>query len=61
MRAKSTTVTTSDGTSMRLINIGVPITHPFADTQSQAGNSGLYNLRIGPIKLPVAPTFMIRL
>jgi hypothetical protein len=32
MRAKSTTVTTSDGTSMRLINIGVPRSHPFADT-----------------------------
>ena len=46
---------------MRLINIGVPSTHPFADTNSQAGNSGLYNLRIGPIRLPVAPTFMIRL
>jgi len=46
---------------MRLINIGVPRSHPFADTNSEAGNSGLYNLRIGPIRLPVAPTFMIRM
>jgi len=39
----------------------VPSDHPLADPTSLAGNSGLHNLRLGPIRLPVAPTFVIRI
>lgn len=60
MRAVSSTVTNDDGSISRIINIGVPRDHPLADPNSPAGPSGLHNLRIGPIRLPVAPTFVIR-
>lgn len=49
-----------DGSVYRLINIGVPSNHPLADPYSKAGASSLHNLKIGPISLPVAPTFTIR-
>lgn len=39
----------------------MPADHPLADPNSPAGNSGLHNLRLGPIRLPVAPTFVIRI
>ena len=49
-----------DGSVSRVISIGVPRDHPFADPESGVGTSGLHNLRIGPIRLPVAPTFVVR-
>jgi hypothetical protein len=60
MRAVSSTVPNDDGSISRIINIGVPRDHPLADPNSPAGPSGLHNLRIGPIRLPIAPTFIIR-
>jgi hypothetical protein len=27
----------------------------------QTGSQGLYNLRIGPVRLPAAPTFVVRM
>jgi len=60
MRAAHTEVTNDDGSISRVISIGVPRDHPFADPESEAGTSGLHNLRIGPIRLPVAPTFVVR-
>ena len=58
---RTTHVSNDDGSISRIINIGVPPDHPLADTTSPAGNSGLHNLRLGPIRLPVAPTFVIRI
>ena len=60
MRARSTTLNHADGSMSRVISIGVPSDHPFADPASMAGPTGLHNLRIGPIRLPRAPTFIIR-
>ena len=60
MRAVSSNVRGADGSMSRVISIGVPRDHPLADLDSPAGPSGLHNLRIGPIRLPVAPTFVIR-
>ena len=60
MRAAHAEVTNDDGSVSRVISIGVPRDHPFADPESEAGTSGLHNLRIGPIRLPVAPTFVVR-
>ena len=60
MRAVSSNIRNDDGSVSRVINIGVPRDHPLADPESPAGPSGLHNLRIGPIRLPVAPTFIIR-
>lgn len=61
MRSHSTDVTHADGSVTRVINIGVPADHPMADGDRRAGVSGLHNIRIGPIRLPPAPTFIIRL
>ena len=61
MRSHSTDVTHADGSVTRVINIGVPSDHPLADMDRRAGVSGLHNIRIGPIRLPPAPTFIIRL
>lgn len=41
--------------------MGVPRDHPFADPESIAGPGGLYNIRVGPIRLPAPPTFVVRL
>ena len=61
MRALSTNVTGADGSISRVINIGVPRDHPLADPTSEAGPTGLHNLRIGPVRLPRAPTFVVRI
>ena len=61
MRAQSTNVTAADGSVARVINIGVPRDHPLADPTSEAGPTGLHNLRIGPVRLPRAPTFVVRI
>ncbi len=61
MRALSTNVRNPDGSISRVINIGVPSGHPLADPDSSAGPTGLHNLRIGPIRLPRAPTFVVRI
>ena len=61
MRALSTNVTNNDGSISRVINIGVPRNHPLADLDSEAGATGLHNLRIGPVRLPRAPTFVVRI
>lgn len=61
MRARSTNITHADGSVSRVISIGVPEDHLFADPDSHAGNQGLRNLRIGPIRLPAPPTFVIRI
>ena len=61
MRALSTNVTNNDGSISRVINIGVPRNHPLADLDSEAGPTGLHNLRIGPVRLPRAPTFVVRI
>ena len=52
MRARSTTVRNSDGTTSNVINIGVPQDHPLADRDRQAGTSGLYNLRVNGMQMP---------
>ena len=57
----STNVTNPDGSISRVINIGVPRAHPLADPNSTAGPTGLHNLRIGPVNLPRAPTFVVRI
>ena len=44
-----------------MTNIGVPRDHQLADRNSPAGESNLYNLKIGPIEMPCAPTFVVRL
>ena len=59
MRARSTTVRNSDGTTSNVINIGVPQDHPLADRDRQAGSSGLYNLRVNGMQMPEAPEFVI--
>ena len=61
IRAQSKIVKNPNGVSYRVINVGVPREHQLADLSSRAGSSDLFNLKIGPIKLPVAPTFMIKL
>ena len=61
IRARSTTVTNPDGTFSQVINIGVPQDHPLADPNSQAGSSNLYNLRMGNIRVPPAPQFVINM
>ena len=60
LRARSTTVTNDDGSVHRIINIGVPSNHPMAAPQPN-GPNGLHNMRLGPMPLPVPPTFIIRL
>lgn len=42
-----------------MINIGVPQNHPLADPESEAGPTGLFNMRLGPIRIPAAPQFTI--
>ena len=62
MRTAHRDVTNRDGSVTRVFSIGVPRSHPFADLDNEAGpDSGLYNLRIGPIRLPAAPTFAVRI
>ena len=63
MRTAHRDVTNRDGSVTRLFSIGVPRAHPFADPENQVGDndSGLYNLRIGPIRLPAAPTFAVKI
>ena len=39
----------------------MPRDHPLADPTSEAGPTGLHNLRIGPVRLPRAPTFVVRI
>ena len=50
-----------DGSLIKVINIGVPRNHPFADHDRRAVPSDLYNLIVGPIRLPPAPTILIRI
>ena len=54
-RARSTQVRHPDGSVSSVINIGVPEDHPMADRSSQAGPTGLYNMRLGQIRIPAAP------
>jgi len=54
-------VTNRDGSISRVISIGVPADHPFADLEMNSGNSGLHNIRIGPIRLLAPPTFIVRI
>jgi len=42
------------------VHFGVPGNHQFADLNSPSGFD-LYNLKIGHIKLPAAPTFTFHL
>ena len=44
-----------------MINIGVPRDHPLADTSAQVGDSGLYNMRIGNLRLPPAPQLVVNI
>ena len=59
IRARSTQVRHNDGSVSQVINIGVPRDHPMADTEQQPGPTGLYNMRIGAIRIPAAPQFVI--
>ena len=59
IRARSTQVRHNDGSVSQVINIGVPADHPMADTESQPGPTGLYNMRMGAIRIPAAPQFVI--
>lgn len=62
MRTAHRDITNRDGSVTRMFSIGVPSTHPFADMDNQAGeDSGLYNLKIGPVRLPAAPTFAVKI
>lgn len=58
-RARSTQVRHPDGSVSNVINIGVPEDHPMADRSSQAGPTGLYNMRLGNVRIPAAPQFTI--
>ena len=59
MRSKTTQITNRDGSISRVISIGVPRDHPFADLETNPG-SGLHNIRVGRIRLPNPPTFVVR-
>ena len=59
VRTRSTRVRREDGSISQVINIGVPEDHPLADRNNQVGDSGLYNIRMGPIPVPPAPQFVI--
>jgi len=59
VRARSTAVTNPDGTVSHHINIGVEADHPLADRERRAGNSDLYNIRLGPFAVPAAPQFVV--
>ena len=62
MKTAHKDVTNRDGSVTRVFSIGVPRTHPFADLDNQAGeSSGLYNLKIGQVRLPAAPTFAVKI
>jgi len=61
MRARARDVRARDGSTSRVISIGVPQDHPFADTDNRIGESDLFNMRIGPVRLPPAPTIIIRM
>ena len=49
IRARSTTIRTGNGNVFTILNIGVPADPPLADSNSQAGPSGLHNVRVGNI------------
>jgi len=61
MRANSMEIKALDGSTTRVISIGVPSSHPFADPDSRITNSELHNLRIGHVRLPPAPTIIIKI
>ena len=49
-----------DGSKYREYSIGVEPNHPFADLENHTG-SGLYNMRVGELRFPAAPTFYVKL
>jgi hypothetical protein len=61
MRSRGTTYDLPNGARTRVISIGVPDDHIFADHDTEVGSHGLRNLRIGPIRLPAPPVFVVRL
>lgn len=61
MRSNTVEFTNDDGSISRVITLGVPRDHPFADLDGPSGNGGLHNIRIGPVRLPAAPTFVVKL
>ena len=44
----------------RVVNIGVRRTSALADLTSPCGISSLFNMKLGPLTLPVAPTFVLK-
>jgi hypothetical protein len=60
MRSHTKIVQNRDGSFSRVITLGVPRDHPFADPDAPVGDGNLHNVRIGPIRLPAPPTFVVR-
>ena len=50
----------SNDSVYRVINIGVRQGSIIADLNSPAGVSNLFNMKLGPLTLPVAPTFLLK-
>ena len=60
MQARTFDIKNRDGSTSKVIQIGVPADHPFAEYDPEIGQHGLHNIRIGPILLPAPPAFIIR-
>jgi hypothetical protein len=60
MRQRTQDVRHRDGSITKVISIGVPIDHPYADVEMGPSGDGLYNVRVGPLRLPMPPTFLVR-
>lgn len=59
VRTAQTIVADDDGTLVTVIAIGVPEGHLLADPDSATLPGGLRDARIGPMRLPAPPVFMI--
>ena len=57
VRARSTTIRTSNGDIVSIINVGVTADHPNATTNAMPGISGLHGIQINGMQMPT-PQFV---